>query len=134
MWTSPSRGAFPSRRVLHVEAAQLDEDPLDELVVAWWSDQEEIVVSVWEWDPVTGAPSRLAADTLPAFPTTLGKSAIFALTAGDFDGDLVDTIAVVAPHQTMPPVQADDFDDFKVHFFDLFRDSAACGSAPRCLV
>jgi hypothetical protein len=127
-----------ARRFVQLAAAQLDSDPLDELVLAYWREDFTIAIEVFDWDPVTGMLARyeLPAAQRASLDSALFRSARLALATADFDGNLIDSIAIVTPSGAAPAPrnQLNDFESFRVDFFDFLVSSTKCASGSPCIV
>lgn len=103
----PPSGTVSFDRNLRVTAGQLDDDPEEEAIVAWWTADETIQLAVFslvgDSIEVVGLDfafqrPMVEDDLTLRIGVSTGKvSATFALAVGDYDGDLVDEIALVYP-------------------------------------
>jgi hypothetical protein len=101
-------------RSIRVAAGQLDGDPADEIVVGYWTAAETIQLIVLDLADTNedGLGDTLEIYTLPQADqqemrqadltlnrgSSTGRTSVaFALAVGDYDGDLVDEIALVHP-------------------------------------
>ena len=129
--TEGTRVARPNR-TLKLAAGQLDDDDFDEVVLAYWNVDSAITLAVYDVDLITGFedPVLLSGPAVP-FSTGLGTPAeladtnnVIEVATGDFDGDLVDEIALILPVDLHPdPCPATDDcgwqREVEVHFFKV---------------
>ncbi|MBW2273494.1 MAG: hypothetical protein JRG96_09500 [Deltaproteobacteria bacterium] len=113
-------------RGIRVAVGQLDDDPADEIVLGYWTQLETIQIVILD---LADTNEDGLGDTLEIFSLTRAdqqemreadltiarggstgrSSAAFALALGDYDGDLVDEVALVHPS---PHVRSDLIEGF----------------------
>jgi hypothetical protein len=122
---------------LRVAVGQLDDDPQDEAVIAWWTFDDTIALAVVELvdsdddgigdtPQITMLPTQYQPPLLEsamtiarAGSTSNGRSSVsFAVAVGDFDGDVVDEIALVFPGPHMNTIDIDGLATAEVRIYE----------------